>query len=678
MISIGAAHQTPLSVPAVTNPRLKVQSPFYGNNITDVSGGLAVGTLFTVDIAVQDAGMLTGFDIAVGYNLDPSLPTPLLADSVTLASGVFNGNGLPSNCQPYNIRTDLLGAPVYIVRIAEVILGGCQVDGTNGVLYSITFQVTSVGATSLDVRQASAGQKNQLLVGGPSNSVILNIEISGAYFRNQPGIPPIARFSYNPLSPSIGDEVTFNGTTSYDPYDNNGASRGLSRFIWSFTDGIPGVIGSPANATIVKHVFRFTLLVLGSGYFSVRLVVIDSDDNLPGVQTLVIFVDPTQGHDIVVSVSTNLRNYAVGSPVQVIVGVGDKGSTNENAKLNVTCDCQAQALASNSIIPVPVGDPTNYYYSVQTNNLSPGTYTVTASVQLVNATDNNPSDNIDHVSFRVNAPPPAASHSTVDLIVETGATYFPGDKLVVYIDVTLNGTAIATTGLITQTMASVVYPDGRTTVNLSIHNINEGLFQATYNIPSSAPVGTYLIEASSRLSTGEAVFSIRSFQVKLSDLSLRVDSGTIYFPGDTATFYVTTTNDGIPIATDSLQLTLVRPDNTTVALRGSPMSTGVYKVTYQLPTSKALGVYDLTATAQKQGYTTGTSSLSFEVKPTWLSSQANKITSAVGVAGLLGTLVVAWRRGYLSRRKHEEQTSSSLQDETVELFYSLATVRHAR
>src|SRR3989454_8269514 len=173
---------------AAGNPKLKIVNSTYASNLTDITGALGLGQTFTVGVVVQDAGLLTGFDVAVGYSMNQRLTPPIIETSYDLRTGIFNGIGLPSECQPYNLRTDVLGDPVYIVRIAEVILGGCQVDGTNGVLYSITFQVSSVGATSLDVRQASAGQKNQLLVGGPSNSGTLKIVISGDYSGTQPGI----------------------------------------------------------------------------------------------------------------------------------------------------------------------------------------------------------------------------------------------------------------------------------------------------------------------------------------------------------------------------------------------------------------------------------------------------------------------------------------------------------
>ena len=396
---------------AAGNPKLKIVNSTYASNLTDITGALGLGQTFTVGVVVQDAGLLTGFDVAVGYSMNQRLTPPIIETSYDLRTGIFNGIGLPSECQPYNLRTDVLGDPVYIVRIAEVILGGCQVDGTNGALFTITFQVTDMNATSIDVQQAAAGQKAQLLIGGSSNSALQIIEITGAYFRNVAGIPPTAKFSAPSAPPAIGSTVNFNGTLSVDSDNPTGSSKGIKTFIWDFSDAQPNVVGNAADASIVHHIFLTTPSVLGAGYYTVTLVVIDSDNGLPGIQRTVVFIDPGKTHNVALSLSADKPVATVGDTVGVTVTVVNRGNQNDNVKLDVSYDFQGTTKLSpdngavDGNFSLAISSPrTTLKYTVPTANHSPRVYTVKAVAAILgNATDSNTSDNSDTVSFTLQA-----------------------------------------------------------------------------------------------------------------------------------------------------------------------------------------------------------------------------------------------------------------------------------
>src|SRR2546428_2112059 len=390
---------------AAATPTLRVVSPTYGSNITDLS--LSTGTTFAVNVVVANAGMLTGFDIALNYGMNQYLTNPIIETSVTLSPGLFDGSNIPSPCAPYTLRQDTLPGPLYVVRIAEVVIGGCQVVG-DGTLCSVTFQVTGTGATSLDINQASAGQKPQLLVGGIPNGPVPGLQVSGAYFRNKAGVPPVATFTYTPPAPAVGISVTFNATQSYDPYNQVGSSKGITKFIWDFSDASPEIIGTPAQASIVNHVFLITQTVLGSGYFSVKLVVVDGDDALPSSQTLVVFIDPGKTHDVAISVSSDKTTVHVGETVLVTVIAADRGNQNENVGLNVTYDYQGKTVldpdngGQDKNFSMTVASPSvNFRYTVQTASLTPRVYTVSPVARLLgtNVTDANPANNADQVSF---------------------------------------------------------------------------------------------------------------------------------------------------------------------------------------------------------------------------------------------------------------------------------------
>ena len=71
-------------------------------------------------------------------------------------------------------------------------------------------------------------------------------------------LPPVAQFTYSPTAPFVGQTITFNGTSSYDP---DGA---IVSYLWDFTgDGVPDQSGPLANWTYpTPGEYTVTLTVL--------------------------------------------------------------------------------------------------------------------------------------------------------------------------------------------------------------------------------------------------------------------------------------------------------------------------------------------------------------------------------------------------------------------------------
>ncbi|MCD6301648.1 MAG: PKD domain-containing protein [Staphylothermus sp.] len=74
--------------------------------------------------------------------------------------------------------------------------------------------------------------------------------------------PPIAVFDYRPKSPRVGEKVTFDASTSYDP------DGSIVLYRWDFDDGTI----LKTNMPVVTHVYN------ASGTFTVTLTVVDDDD----------------------------------------------------------------------------------------------------------------------------------------------------------------------------------------------------------------------------------------------------------------------------------------------------------------------------------------------------------------------------------------------------------------
>lgn len=522
-------------------PTVQVVSPGYGNNITDLN--LGTGATFRVDVNVSGVGPINAFDITLDYAISSSIQTVLATSrpQVSLSPGIFDGSGLPSGCSALTFKDDVLGDPIDSVRVAVVLQGAACAPGVNGTgrLFSITFTVTGLGTTALDIEQATAGHLTQLFAGPPPDfGGIPNLQVSNAYFRNKSGIPPVAKFSFTPKVPVRGDTVNFDATQSFDPDNATLVGRGIRSYLWAFGDNSP-----PAQGSQVSHLFSFSPTVPASGYFEVRLVVIDFDDGIPVQQSTVVHVVQPAFHDVAVGIATDRVQVNSSIPVHITVTVSNRGNRDENVSLSVEFDYRGTTPIAN--IPqflLPQNSPSkSFSFTLQTTNLPARIYTITAFAQIVNGVDVNPSDNIASVSFTV------------------------------------------------------------------LPNVGK--------------------------------------------LDVTVDTGSIYFPGDTVAIYVLDQFNGTPLSPDSIQLTLIRPDGSNTNLQTTPVGVGLSKASYTISNIGPFGTYAIVAMSQKTGFTPGASLVTFEVKPGWLSRNGPGIMEAVGAVGMVSTVAIAWQRGYLRKKE---------------------------
>ena len=241
-------------------------------------------SLVTVRINVTNAGPLNGFDLTINYNITagPNV-LQLMATGNELSGNLFDPNNPPPGCGIFVARADL-DRPPGRIRFAAVTTGGCSVPGT-GTLVTLTFVVTGIGATSIDfVQTNSFGKYISFLIGPSPNFPKLPFQTVNGYFRNKPGIPPVAIFSYTPLIPVQGDNLFFSAKKSFDPDNATLPGSGIRRYYWTFGDG-----GFPAAGAEVNHVFIFYFNVTLAGSFTVKLVLWDYED-LPSEKIVVVNV----------------------------------------------------------------------------------------------------------------------------------------------------------------------------------------------------------------------------------------------------------------------------------------------------------------------------------------------------------------------------------------------------
>ncbi len=194
-----------------------------------------------------------------------------------------------------------------------------------------------------------------------------------------------------------------------------------------------------------------------------------------------------------------------------------------------------------------------------------------------------------------------------------------------------------------------------------------GSFNFTFNVPTSQ-TGPHVVKAyEPGFGTGfETIIATASFTVTPSpsstSLAVSITTGTIYFPGDTASALILVTQNGQPASPADLQLTvtLFEANGSSIVLTTTKVSAGKYSATFNIPTTSKgagpLGTYEIVAFAHSASIGDSTAQASFEVKPTWLSSNGKTLVTGVALVGLAGVFGVAWRKGYLRKKDEEDLT----------------------
>lgn len=178
-----------------------------------------------------------------------------------------------------------------------------------------------------------------------------------------------------------------------------------------------------------------------------------------------------------------------------------------------------------------------------------------------------------------------------------------------------------------------------------------GTFSFVLDVPQ-AQSGIHMIKAHdyNTGASGQASFVISP---PSNPITLAIQTGTVYFPGDSASITVLASQAGVAVPSGlQLQVFLIKPDGSNITLAPTSVTTGLFRTSYTVPKTGPLGTYAIIAKASLSGQQT-TMLQTFEVKLSWLSSNAGNVTGAVTVAGVLGLVGVAWKKGYLRKGRGE-------------------------
>ncbi len=183
---------------------------------------------------------------------------------------------------------------------------------------------------------------------------------------------PVASFTYSPTAPKQGDVVTFNATSSFDP--DGGL---LNTFTWEFGAG-----NSFGSRTPIYN-YR-----LSAGNFSVRLIVIDSDDGFEGMQVQRVGVALADFHDVAIQALT-AADYSIqpGKNTTLTAVVLDKGNFAEKYNLTLTYGQPGVLVGSALNQTINAQGSAIFPFTFASAGLAPGFYTIQAVVNLTRDDD---------------------------------------------------------------------------------------------------------------------------------------------------------------------------------------------------------------------------------------------------------------------------------------------------
>ncbi len=265
----------------------------------------------------------------------------------------------------------------------------CSNTSTNGALVNINFNITAVGVSPLTLAAGfvPSGFAQSFTELTTSVGKGLAPTTADGYFKNEPvKLGPVASFSWSPASPKPGKQVTFYANTSYDPDVAPGSpNNGIGSYIWDFggASSQSGTTGTPVDSLKLGSVF---------GNFSIRLTVVDTDNNFEGMKTELFTVTQNPFHDLIAQTFTAIPNPA---------NVGDKATIfGTEANQNIT-----------------IGAISSFSVTLDTSNLTAGSfYILTASVTVLpslnntQGIDNLPSNNLKTTVLKMQGAPASSSN----------------------------------------------------------------------------------------------------------------------------------------------------------------------------------------------------------------------------------------------------------------------------
>lgn len=180
-----------------------------------------------------------------------------------------------------------------------------------------------------------------------------------------PPQPPYAYFTHSPYYPSIGETVTFDASSSWDP------DGYIVNYIWNYGDNTTG------SGKVTTHIYN------ASGTYTVILRVTDNDGlNGTAIQYVTV-LPPMLAHDIAITdVKASPTRVIPDDPVTITVTVENQGDFTETFPVTVFYDANT-AAPSKTVTDLATKASITLNFTWDTTGVPVGDYTIKAQASIV-------------------------------------------------------------------------------------------------------------------------------------------------------------------------------------------------------------------------------------------------------------------------------------------------------
>ena len=337
-------------------------------------GATGSGTLATINFTAKTVG-----DATLYFNTSYTL----LYDS-DLVDILFNtDDGTISVIAPDVAITNVTASPTTVLEgeIAEINVTAKNEGGKTETFYVTAYYDNNpIGTQTVTDLNPGASTKltfNWNTLGVPAGEHIIKAEAS--IVPNETDIadntyqdgtvkvikPPTASFTYSPPSPTAGQLVTFDASTSTP----NGGY--ITSYAWDF--------GDDDTTTTPNHAITHTYA--SEGTYNVNLTVTDSE-GLTGSVQQAIGVGVALVHDIaLINVTCSSNSTYSGSTLKLNVTAENQGDYWET--FNVTAYYNGDTIETRTITSLPPKTATTINFTWDTTGVPIGTYTISANASVV-------------------------------------------------------------------------------------------------------------------------------------------------------------------------------------------------------------------------------------------------------------------------------------------------------